>query len=266
MSVTVTAFYKFVTIADLEDLRQKLLALGAEHGIMGTILIATEGINSTVAGSDVGIRALLSWLRADPRFSDLGSKESYADEMPFRRFKVRIRPEIVTLRRPEANPAERVGRYVKPEQWNELISDPDVVVIDTRNSYEVGIGTFKGAVDPVTSAFNEFPDFVAANLSPEKHKRVAMFCTGGIRCEKASAYMLSQGFPEVYHLEGGILKYLETVPPEQSLWEGECFVFDRRVAVEHGVKQGSYIMCFDCGSPIAENAPQCPNCSVADEL
>jgi len=197
------------------------------------------------------------------------SKESYADEIPFGRLKVRLKREIVTLRRPEADPSRRVGTYVRPQDWNALISDPDVLVLDTRNAYEVGLGTFRGAVDPVTQSFGEFPDFVAANLDPTRHKRVAMFCTGGIRCEKASAYMLSQGFPEVYHLEGGILKYLETIPPEQSLWQGECFVFDERVALEHGVKPGTHVMCRRCGSPVAvekEGAapPTCRRCSADD--
>lgn len=266
MSVTITAFYKFVTVADPQDLRERMLELGVAHGLKGTILISNEGINSTIAGPDAPIRHLLSWLRSDERFADLVSKESFAEAMPFGRLKVKIKPEIVTLRRPEANPAERVGHYVKPEDWNALISNPDVIVIDTRNSYEVGIGTFEGALDPGTRAFNEFPDYVAANLSPEKHKRVAMFCTGGIRCEKASAFMLTQGFPEVYHLEGGILKYLETVPPDQSLWRGECFVFDERVAVEYGVKPGSHTMCESCGFPMADGAPACPNCSLGHEL
>jgi UPF0176 protein len=173
-----------------------------------------------------------------------------------------VKREIVTLRRPEADPARRVGTYVKPENWNALLADPEVLVVDTRNAYEVGIGTFKGAVDPGTRVFSQFPDFVDANLDPARHKRIAMFCTGGIRCEKASAYMLTQGFSEVYHLQGGILKYLETVPPGQSLWQGECFVFDERVALEHGVTPGSHVMCGDCGHPIAPggeqgHAPQC---------
>lgn len=272
MPVTVTAFYKFVSIADTAALRETLLARVRESDIMGTILVAHEGINATIAGSDEHIRSFLAWLRSDPRFADLVSKESYADEMPFRRFKVRLKREIVTLRQPEADPTKRVGTYVKPEDWNALVSDPDVIVVDTRNTYEVGVGTFKNAVDPGTRSFGEFPGFVTKNLDPTKHRRVAMFCTGGIRCEKASAYMLAQGFPEVYHLEGGILKYLETVPPEQSLWEGECFVFDRRVALEHGVRPGSHVMCWECGSPIQKEAesgevPPCPQCgSVRDEL
>lgn len=254
MPVTVTAFYKFVAIADPAVLRQSLLDLAREEAIKGTILLAPEGINATVAGPDAGIRRLLAHLRADPRFADLTSKESYAEEPPFQRLKVKIKREIVTLRRPDADPSQRVGTYVKPEHWNALVADPNVVVVDTRNAYEVSIGTFERAVDPGTRAFSEFPDFVAASLDPAKHTRIAMFCTGGIRCEKASAYLLSQGFPEVYHLEGGILKYLETVPPEQSLWQGECFVFDERVALEHGVKPGSHVMCKACGAPVAEDA------------
>ena len=252
MSVTVTAFYKFVAIADPPALREELLDLACAEGIKGTILVAPEGINGTVAGPDAGIRRLLAHIRSDPRFADLVSKESYVDAPPFGRLKVRLKREIVTLRRPEADPTKQVGTYVKPQDWNALIADPDVLVLDTRNAYEVAIGTFKDAVDPATRTFGEFPDFVAANLDPEKHKRIAMFCTGGIRCEKASAYLLSQGFPEVYHLEGGILKYLEAVPPEESLWQGECFVFDERVALEHGVTPGSHVMCRACGAPVAE--------------
>jgi UPF0176 protein len=250
MSATVSTFYKFVSVADPAALRESMLAVARESGIKGTVLVAPEGINATIAGPDEGIRHMLAWLRADPHFAGLVSKESYADEIPFGRLKVRIKREIVTLRRPEADPSRHVGTYVRPEQWNALLTDPDVIVIDTRNAYEIGIGTFRGAVDPATRTFGEFPDFVAANLDPEKHKRVAMFCTGGIRCEKASAYLLSQGFPEVYHLEGGILKYLETIPPEESLWQGECFVFDERVALEHGVRQGSHVMCRACGAPV----------------
>ncbi len=271
MSVTVTAFYKFVAIDDPPALRESLLARAREFGIKGTILVAPEGINATIAGPDDGIRRMLAHIRADPRFAALVSKESYVDEVPFGRLKVRLKREIVTLRRPEADPSRQVGTYVKPEDWNALLADPDLLLIDTRNAYEVGIGTFKGAIDPATRRFGEFPDFVAANLDPAKHKRVAMFCTGGIRCEKASAYLLSQGFPEVHHLEGGILKYLETIPPDQSLWQGECFVFDERVALEYGVRPGSHVMCKRCGFPFAIGeaggaAPPCPRCSVGHEL
>jgi UPF0176 protein len=260
MDVTVTAFYKFVHIEDREALRADLVQRTTELGIKGTILVAHEGINSTISGDDASIRSFLSWLRSDPRFADLVSKESYAEAHPFRRLRVRLKREIVTLKAPEADPTKQVGVYVKPEDWNAVISDPEVIVIDTRNDYEVAIGTFARAVDPKTQAFGEFKHFVEANLDPARHKKVAMFCTGGIRCEKASSYMLAHGFSEVYHLEGGILKYLETVPPEESLWQGECFVFDRRVALEHGVKVGTYGMCFDCGYPIPANTPACLRC------
>jgi UPF0176 protein len=219
--------------------------------VKGTLLLAREGINGTIAGSDGAIEAVLAAIRALPGCGDLDVKESRAAAMPFHRMKVRLKREIVTMGEPDIDPLD-TGHYVAPRDWNALIADPATILIDTRNAYEVGIGTFKGAIDPKTRAFSEFPDFVEANLDPGKHPRVAMFCTGGIRCEKASAYLLSRGFSEVYHLEGGILKYLETVPPEQSLWQGECFVFDERVALGHGVAQGAHVMCPDCGYPILD--------------
>lgn len=237
--------------------------------IKGTLLLAEEGINGTVAGSREGIDALLTYLKKDPRLADLDHKESFADEMPFYRMKVRLKKEIVTLGVPGVDPNEKVGTYVAPQDWNAIISDPEVVVIDTRNSYEYDIGTFKGAVDPKTETFREFPEYVSRNLDPQKHKKVAMFCTGGIRCEKASSFMLQQGFEEVYHLQGGILKYLETVPEEESLWEGECFVFDERVSVKHGLHEGSYEFCRACRQPIGEkekasplyqHGVSCPHC------
>jgi UPF0176 protein len=264
MPVTVTAFYKFVSIEDPQGLRRLILDVAAPRSIKGTVLVAREGINATIAGDDASIRAFLAWLRNDPRFADLVSKESYAPEIPFGRLKVKVKAEIVTLRQPQADPSVRVGTYVKPERWNALIRDPEIVVIDTRNAYEVAIGTFESALDPRTQAFTEFPDYVKANLDPDKHRRVAMFCTGGIRCEKASAYLLSLGFPEVYHLEGGILKYLETIPPEESLWRGECFVFDERVALEHGVRPGTHVMCEICGNPIPREASVCSNCRIGN--
>lgn len=254
MSVTVTAFYKFVAIADPAALKAEVLEACAANAILGTVLIAPEGINSTMSGPDDGIRAFLHWLRSDSRFSDLLSKESYAPAHPFKRLKVRLKREIVTLGHPDADPTVKVGTYVEPRAWNDLIGRDDVVLIDTRNDYEVAIGTFKGAIDPATKSFGEFPKFVQTALDPARHKRIAMFCTGGIRCEKASAYMLSLGFQEVYHLEGGILKYLETVPREESLWQGECFVFDERVALEHGVTTGTHVMCPACGTPILRDA------------
>jgi UPF0176 protein len=266
MPATVSAFYKFVTIAAPAELQASLRELARDRGVKGTILLAPEGINATIAGPDASIRDMLAWLRADPRFADLVSKDSYADAIPFQRLKVKIKREIVTMRQPQADPSRRVGSYVKPEDWNALVSDPEVTIIDARNAYEVSIGTFERALDPGTRAFSEFPEFVQTRLDPARHRRVAMFCTGGIRCEKASSYLLSQGFPEVYHLEGGILKYLEEIPPEESLWRGECFVFDERVALEHGVTPGSHVMCGSCGAPIARDtaglhAPQCQRCA-----
>lgn len=265
MSVTVTAFYKFVEIEDREGLRAKLLERTCEFGIKGTILVAHEGINSTISGSDDGIRTFLAWLRADPRFSDLVSKESYAPAHPFRRMKVKLKREIVTIGLPEVDPTKTVGTYVKPEDWNAIISDPDVVVLDTRNAYEVAIGTFKRAIDPGTRSFREFPGFVQANLDPARQRKVAMFCTGGIRCEKASSFMLQEGFSEVFHLEGGILKYLETVSPSESLWEGECYVFDERVALDYGVEIGTHRICRACGSPVPHDVEGCPRCNATGD-
>ncbi len=269
MSVTVAAFYKFVTIDEPETLRASVAAVCAQNGILGTILVAGEGINATISGREEAIASFLSWLRLDPRFSVLSVKMSCAETDPFKRMKVRVKPEIVTFGVPGINPAGQAGTYIAPEAWNALIRDPDVVVIDTRNAYEVAIGTFEGAIDPETDAFSDFPEYVARHLDPERHKRVAMFCTGGIRCEKASAYLLTQGFPEVYHLEGGILKYLETVPEVASLWRGECFVFDGRVALQHGVEEGTHVHCAVCGYPVVKEAdegvvpaPECPNCGA----
>lgn len=228
-----------------------LLALCNKYGIKGTLLLAQEGLNGTVAGSREGIDALLQHLRSDRRLADIDHKESYAVTMPFYRMKVRLKKEIVTLGVPGIDPSKKVGTYVPPMKWNALITDPDVILVDTRNAYEYEIGTFKGALDPHTETFREFPEFVHNNLDPAKHKKVAMFCTGGIRCEKASAYMLEQGFAEVYHLQGGILKYLEEVPIEESLWEGECFVFDQRVAVKQGLELGDYTLCHACRHPVS---------------
>ncbi|WP_025870184.1 oxygen-dependent tRNA uridine(34) hydroxylase TrhO [Methylobacillus glycogenes] len=249
--IVVAALYKFASLPDYAQLQPGLLALCNAQGIKGTLLLAEEGINGTVAGTRTGIDTLLEYLRRDPRLADLEHKESYTDELPFYRMKVRLKKEIVTLGVPGIDPNKTVGTYVKPEDWNAVISDPDVVVIDTRNDYEFEIGTFKGAIDPKTTTFREFPEYVRNNLNPARNKKVAMFCTGGIRCEKASAYMLEQGFEEVYHLQGGILKYLETVPQEESLWEGECFVFDQRVAVKHGLEVGDYDQCYACRHPVS---------------
>lgn len=225
----VAAFYHFTPLPDYQELRPKLQKLGDRHQLKGTILLAPEGINSTIAGSRQGINALLKYLRSDARFQGLEVKESFCEVLPFQKMLVRLKKEIVTLGVPGIDPNQQVGIYVEPQDWNQLISDPNVVVIDTRNSYEVEFGTFTGAIDPNLKSFREFPDYVAENLQPQPQQKVAMFCTGGIRCEKASAYLLAQGFTEVYHLKGGILKYLEETPPEESLWEGECFVFDDRI-------------------------------------
>ena len=267
--LVVAAVYKFVKLADSASLREPLLAQCDALGITGTLLLAEEGINGTIAGTRSGIDNILAYLRSDPRLGDLEHKESFAEHPPFYRMKVKLKKEIVTMGVPGIDPTERVGRYVKPEDWNALIRDPDVLLVDTRNDYEVDVGTFKGAVDPRITTFREFPDYVKRNFDPEKQPRVAMFCTGGIRCEKASAYMLQHGFPEVYHLQGGILKYLENIPAERSLWQGECFVFDQRVAVGHGLAPGHYELCYGCSRPITaeeKSSPKyqagvsCPNC------
>lgn len=270
LPIVVAALYKFTPLNDLPSWQRKFSELCDLHGIRGTLLLAPEGINGTVAGTRQGIDALKALLFGDPLFDGIEYKESHADEMPFLRLKVRIKSEIVTLRVKEANPTERVGTYLNPHEWNELLKDPEVVVIDTRNDYEVAIGTFKGAVDPKTKCFTELPQFVKQNLDPQKHRKVAMFCTGGIRCEKSTALMKHYGFDEVYHLKGGILKYLEEVPQEESLWEGECFVFDQRVSVGHGLELGQYELCHGCrmpvseadkASPLYEAGVSCPHCA-----
>ena len=252
MTQVVVTFYKFVRLPDFAEKRDSLLSHCEAQGIRGTILLAAEGINGTIAGSRQAIDAVLSFLRSDPRLVDLEQKESYADSAPFDRMKVRLKKEIVTLGLPEIDPSDRVGTYVSPQEWNELISDPEVTIIDTRNEYEVSIGTFRGAKNPKTASFRQFPDYVRNHLDPNKQRKVALFCTGGIRCEKATSFMMAQGFQEVYHLKGGILKYLEEVPAEESLWQGECFVFDQRVAVREGLAIGTHQMCQSCGHPISE--------------
>lgn len=249
-SIIVAALYHFASLSDFRERRQPLRQRCDELGIRGTLLLAEEGINGTISGSRDGIDAILAFIRSDERLLALEHKESFTDTHPFRRMKVRLKKEIVTLGVPGVDPNRLVGTYVEPEDWNALISDPDVVLIDTRNGYEVALGTFRQAVDPETQSFREFPEFVRANYSPAKNRKVAMFCTGGIRCEKASSFMLGEGYPEVYHLKGGILKYLEKVKPEESLWEGECFVFDHRVGVTHGLAEGDSEMCFGCGYPV----------------
>jgi UPF0176 protein len=247
--VTVAAFYKFVDIDDPETLQSELRKFCSARDIKGTILIASEGINATISGPDGDIAAVVDELRSDKRFANLAAKFSSAVAHPFQRFKVKIKPEIVTFGVPDVRPSAATGRLVEPKDWNALISDPDVLVIDTRNDYEVGIGTFEGARNPKTRSFGEFRDYVAAELAGSPRKKIAMFCTGGIRCEKASAYLLAQGFTNVHQLSGGILKYLEDIPADKSLWRGECFVFDERVALEHGVRQGRHTLCARCGAP-----------------
>lgn len=248
----VSALYKFVTLENFEQLRQPLLNVMEENEVYGTLLLALEGINGTISGSQTGITNVLNWLSSDTRLAGFSHKESYADNAPFKRSKVKLKKEIVTMGVEGIDPLQVVGTYVKPKDWNALISDPDVILVDTRNDYEIEIGTFKNALDPKTKTFREFPQYVADNLDPAKHKKVAMYCTGGIRCEKSTAYLKEQGFEEVYHLEGGILKYLEEVPQEETLWEGECFVFDDRVAVDHQLNKGQYDQCHACRMPITE--------------
>lgn len=228
--VLVAALYKFATLDDFTEMREPLREKCLTEGVVGTLLLAREGINGTIAGSEQAIANVLAYLRADPRLAGLSHKESRADELPFRRMKVRLKKEIVTMGVEDIDPNEIVGTYVDADEWNDLISDPDVVVVDTRNDYEVEIGTFKGAINPDIETFREFPDWVRDNGLLEGQKKVAMFCTGGIRCEKATAYLRQQGVDDVYHLNGGILKYLENVPEDKSLWEGECYVFDGRVS------------------------------------
>tara|TARA_B110000211_G_scaffold19538_1_gene20209 strand:- start:3397 stop:4368 length:972 start_codon:yes stop_codon:yes gene_type:complete len=261
--------YKFVALENFEAMRQPLLSAMESNGIKGTLLLASEGINGTVSGTREGIDGLLQYLNADERINPISCKESLHEEQPFYRTKVKLKKEIVTMGVEGIDPRKTVGTYVKPSDWNALISDPDVTVIDTRNGYEIEIGTFKHAIDPKTETFREFPEYVAKTLSPEKNKKVAMFCTGGIRCEKSTAYLKEQGFDEVYHLEGGILQYLEDVPKEESLWEGDCFVFDNRVAVNHDLEKSDYHQCYACRLPITdedmqsekyESGVSCPHC------
>lgn len=250
-SIVVSALYQFVRLAQPESLRTPLLQLMRSHHIRGTLILAAEGINGTVAGSRTAIDALYQGLRRHPQLGDLSSKESYCTAQPFYRTKVKLKQEIVTLGLPHIDPQQAVGTYVTPKDWNSLISDPDVLLIDTRNDYEVQVGTFKGAVNPNTESFRDFPAYAARNLDPNKHKKIAMFCTGGIRCEKSTAYLKQQGFEQVYHLRGGILQYLEEVDEADSLWQGDCFVFDNRVTVGHGLKVGDYQLCHACRAPLS---------------
>ena len=265
--MVIASFYKFVSLPECVVLQRGLSAFCRNRVVKGTILVAQEGVNGTIAGPRTAVESVLDYLRKDPRLADLEHRESCTDQVPFRRMKVRLRDEIITFGRPAVDPAVRVGQYVEPIMWNALISDPDTLVIDTRNSYEVKIGTFVRAIDPDISNFREFRDFVRNRIEPARHRKIALFCTGGIRCEKATSHMLALGFEKVHQLRGGILRYLAEVPPEESLWRGECFVFDERVAVGQGVIVGSYRMCTGCGQPVAKEhnglgEPRCPDCAT----
>ncbi|ABC63767.1 rhodanese-related sulfurtransferase [Erythrobacter litoralis] len=267
--ITVAALYQFTRFDDPASVRAPLLAACEEAGIKGTLLLAREGINGTIAGSHNGIGAVLGHIRQLPGCAGLEVKFSGADELPFHRMKVRLKREIVTMGEPDIDPTLSVGHYVDPHDWNALISDPDTVVIDTRNDYEVAAGTFRGAVDPETKSFRDFPEWFRAHRAELEGKKVAMFCTGGIRCEKSTSFLRQEGIEDVYHLKGGILKYLEAVPEEETLWDGECFVFDERVTVKHGLEQGTHALCRACRRPVSledqqsqayEEGISCPAC------
>ncbi|MDA0631395.1 MAG: rhodanese-related sulfurtransferase [Proteobacteria bacterium] len=257
--VVVAALYRFAALPDFVAFKDPLYQLMIEHEVRGTLLLAKEGINGTIAGSRQGIDRILDWLKSDPRFANLEAKESYVDTPPFYRTKVKLKKEIVTMGVEGIDPKDIVGTYVEPADWNALIADPEVLVLDTRNKYEVDIGSFENAINPETDSFRELPAYVEKHLDPVKHKKVAMFCTGGIRCEKSTAFLKRQGFNEVYHLKGGILKYLEEVPETESKWRGECFVFDNRVTVNHQLEKGQYDQCHACRRPITEDDKQSPH-------
>lgn len=272
-SFCIAALYKFTRFDNLEAVQGPLLATCEEAGTMGTLLVAHEGLNGTIAGSDAGIAKVLNHVRVIPGCADIEVKFSRAAEMPFLRMKVRLKKEIVTMGVEGIDPTSTVGTYVDPQDWNALIADPDTIVIDTRNDYEVAIGTFEGAIDPRTPTFRDFPAWFREQrgklLGNTNKPKVAMFCTGGIRCEKSTAFLKAEGVEDVFHLKGGILKYLEEVPAEESMWHGECFVFDERVSVGHGLKQGDYALCRACrhpltqeelSSPAYEDGVSCPNC------
>ena len=269
MKVQVAAFYRFTAMEGLPDLRAALHALATAADVRGTILLADEGVNGTISGPEPGVQQVLARLRRVPGLGPLEAKLSWAPEQTFARLKVRLKREIVTMGCPNIKPTEQVGTYVPPQQWDALINDPDTLVIDTRNSYEVAVGTFAGAIDPGTASFREFPAWVDQDLRPlvaERQPRaIALFCTGGIRCEKATGYLLQQGFSGVHHLQGGILRYLEETPEQGSSWQGECFVFDQRVTVNHRLEPGSHSLCFACGLPLAPTDLQHPDyqCGVS---
>ena len=268
-SFVVAALYYFTKLDDFQALQKPLLNRMLALDVKGTLLLAHEGINGTVAGTQISIDELLNWIRSDARLAQVDAKFSFDESMPFYRTRVKLKKEIVTMGVEDIDPINSAGTYVKPEDWNALISDPEVVLVDTRNDYESAIGTFKNSIIPNTTSFREFPDYTTNQLSNFKQRKVAMFCTGGIRCEKSTAYLKQQGFDEVYHLQGGILKYLEKIPQSESLWEGECFVFDNRVSVNHALEKGNYDQCHACRLPITVEDKQsekyqqgvsCPNC------
>lgn len=248
--IVVCTLYRFVALDDCQKLQSKLMNKMRDNSVRGTLLLAHEGINGTIAGSREGIDALIGYLKADTRFAGIRCRETFTNQMPFQRTRVKLKKEIVTMGVPDIDPNQLKGTYVRPGEWNSLISDPDVTVIDTRNQYEIKIGSFQNALNPQIKSFREFPAFVDEKLDRKSHRKVAMFCTGGIRCEKSSAYLKSSGFKEVYHLEGGILQYLKDVPEEESLWNGECFVFDERVAVNHQLEKGKHDQCHACRMPV----------------
>ena len=269
-SISVAAFYRFAAIADPEGLRARLYEICRAFSAKGILLVASEGINGTIATNAQRMADLLETIREATGFHDLRPRLSQDEVMPFLRLKVRLKKEIVTLGRAEADPLKQVGTYVPPSEWNALISDPNTIVVDTRNDYEFRLGTFDHALDPATPTFRDFPDYVEKNLVAHKERPIAMFCTGGIRCEKATSYLVAEGFKKVFHLEGGILNYLETIPEEQSLWRGGCFVFDRRVALGHGLKPLPMRLCYGClapldeddfSSPDYEEGVSCPHCA-----
>lgn len=267
--VAVLSFYKFVDLDGLFEIKDSLLSLCGENGINGTFILASEGINATVAGPREGIERLIAYLEGDTRLSGARYKLSYDEKSPFHRLKVKFKKELVPMGVSGIRPQRLSGQRIPPERWNELVSRPGVLLIDTRNDYESRVGTFRGAVNPETEHFREFPEYVRKNLDPAEHKEVAMFCTGGIRCEKATSYLLEQGFERVYQLDGGVLSYLERVPREQSLWEGECFVFDDRTSVGHDLSKGTWSTCRNCRAPVSPEDRQsegfregifCPRC------
>ena len=268
-TIVVSALYHFVALDEPARFKPPILEYLLEREIRGTLLLAREGINGTLAGSAKHMSNMLAWLKSFPEFKDLTSKESTTQRPPFKRTRVKLKREIVTMGMPDIDPRLSAGTYVEPHEWNALIEDPEVLVIDTRNDYEVNVGSFKGAVNPETKSFREFPSYVDNHLDKRRHKKVAMFCTGGIRCEKSTSYLRQQGFEEVYHLKGGILKYLETVPESESTWQGECFVFDDRVTVNHNLEPGQYDQCHACRRPITDEdkasahyqpGASCPHC------